>query len=48
MIRIFGDQSLSEYAIQLVALDENFKLKKFTTIEYESKKVWRFVLFFFE
>lgn len=38
MIRIAGDQSLSEQANQLASLEESYKLKKISTSEYESKK----------
>lgn len=40
MIRIAGDQSLSEQANQLASLEESYKLKKISTSEFESKKVW--------
>lgn len=39
MIRIAGDQSLSEQANQLASLEESYKLKKISTSDYESKKV---------
>lgn len=39
MIRIAGDQSLSEQANQLASLEESYKLKKISTSEFESKKV---------
>lgn len=42
MIRIFGDQSLDEFASGLMSLEENFKLKKMSIEEYESKKVFNF------
>lgn len=38
MVRMFGDQSVSELATQLVSLEENQKLKKIPIDEYESKK----------
>lgn len=39
MIRILGDQSISEQANQLVALEESYKLKRIPPLEYQSKKV---------
>lgn len=42
MIQIFGDQSLDEFASRLMSLEENFKLKKISIGDYESKKVFNF------
>lgn len=39
MIRILGDQSISEQANQLVGLEESYKLKRIPPQEYHSKKV---------
>lgn len=39
MIRIAGDQSLSEQANQLTSLEASYQLKKISTTEYQSKKV---------
>lgn len=39
MIKLFGDQNASDLEKQLLDLEENFKLKKITPDEYETKKV---------
>lgn len=43
MIKLFGDQNTSDLEKQLLDIDENYKLKKLTTEEYETKRVRRTV-----
>lgn len=39
MIKMFGDQNISDMEKQLLDLDENYSLKRITLDEYERKKV---------
>lgn len=38
-IKMFGDQNVTELEMQLLALDQEFRLKKITIEQYEFKKV---------